>query len=151
MERIQCPVAGACSHIYCNLTRSMRNRPQLLNLGCRMNRTIDNVQLDMRMYSHWIGYRNALIDMSFDFCEFMADKSYRNPIIATACPYFMRYTSVNHSCPFSGEFGMKDMPLDAGWVAGSMLPSGRYRGDWRFFERNTNETFLLAKVHFAVA
>lgn len=150
LERIQCPAASACSQIYCNLTRSQRNRPQLLNLGCTMNRTIDNVHVHLKMYSHWIGYRNALIDMTVDFCAFMADSSGSNPMVAAALPYFQRYTNVNHSCPYADELRMRDMPMDAGWLAGSLMPTGRYRGDWRFFERTTNETFLLARLNFAV-
>lgn len=151
VERIQCPVAGACAHIYCNLTRAQRNRPQFLNLGCRTNRTLDRIHVAMRLYSHFIGYRNAMIDLEMDFCALLADRSALNPITAMACPYFLRYTTVNHTCPFEERFfGMTAMPLDAGWVAGSLLPTGRYRGDWRFYERGTNVTFLLVRLHFAV-
>lgn len=79
-----------------------------------------------------------------DFCGFMSGEK-KNLVLALAYPLFIKYTNVNHTCPYlPGSYFFKIDDFYVNTAAPLFLvPAGRYR-----LEININEGFegpLVAK------
>lgn len=112
------------------------------------NRTVKSAFVHYTVYYQFSTneYRQFAINGVEDFCGYMkGDKG--NLIISRIYPDFIRFTNVNHTCPYApGNYFFKISNLTVNDIAPLMLvPSGRYR-----LEISAHDGFkgpMFGKVH----
>ncbi|XP_037716640.1 uncharacterized protein LOC119551387 isoform X2 [Drosophila subpulchrella] len=105
---------------YCRLKAYSRNKTSL-NINATFLHPAHNVFLRLKMVKKASGYKPFLFDITFDACQFLRRRN--NPAIKMFYTFIRDYSTLNHSCHYSGVQTVSDFHHVTVPVP---LPSGDY-------------------------
>lgn len=123
-----------------------KTNPELTtNSSCKLsfiNRTTKSLTVDyvnkikvdkilgyLQVYHRYrLGYKLFLIDLHVNICDYL-NGNVASKLLDIAMPILRNYFYTPHSnltCPFNGQFAIRNLPLTSDLFANHFLPTGRY-------------------------
>lgn len=162
-ERVVCDknTSDWVSNVTCILKRSSQYN-LLVDVGVNLNYPVYKAFFHAVFYYRYNGivYKTFPIDVFEDCCEWLIKRNQtgwleKNKyfILETAFGPLLKYSNINHSCPYVGPIYVKaDLPLrNFYYILDYLVPAGRYRVDWSLTDGNKNHIFMSGKLYAAVS
>ncbi|XP_075160691.1 uncharacterized protein LOC142233598 [Haematobia irritans] len=90
-------------------------------------------------------YRPFLVNYTGNVCKFFERKLF-NPYMKIAMEPLLKYSNVNHSCPYTGKIFVAGLYIDAAMIPVPIPPS-YYKAEFKFYEGHPRQ--LIGEVSFS--
>ncbi|XP_055389905.1 uncharacterized protein LOC129618902 [Condylostylus longicornis] len=96
---------------------------------------VTNVMINFNTFARLNGWKQWIIHGTFDLCEVLAGKYH--PLFKIFKSTLIKYTNINHTCPFEGHLFVRDLVFDSLDFGNSILPPKDYRAVLRGYGYKT--------------
>ncbi|KAH8242385.1 hypothetical protein KR032_004216 [Drosophila birchii] len=86
---------------------------------------ITKVRVNLSLHRKFNGYRPFLYNVTVDFCDFIHHKA-RYPWFKIVHESMLKFSNLNHSCPYSNDIIVSKMILNDGMLMKTPFPTGSY-------------------------
>ncbi|XP_030387908.1 uncharacterized protein LOC115634371 [Scaptodrosophila lebanonensis] len=126
----------------CRLKAVQRNKTTL-NIGLTILHPANDIYMRLQLLKRANGYKPFLVDYTINACEFIRRRN--QPVIKVFFDLIKDFTTMNHSCPYVGPQGIKDLYVNPAKIP-VPLPTGEYVvvQTWMFDAKPQ----LYSKVYF---
>ncbi|XP_030388567.1 uncharacterized protein LOC115634799 [Scaptodrosophila lebanonensis] len=106
----------------CRLKVVQRNKVAL-NIFITLLHPANDISVKIQVVKKANGYKPWLINYTFDGCQFM--RKVNHPLVGWAWKMIKDFSTINHTCPYSGVNSLKDF-----WIGPESFPHSIPTGDY---------------------
>lgn len=150
-ERLICetPPGSKVTQLHCKVKYIDRNHVKI-DAWANITKPIEDVWIHVVSYM-FNTYQKLGIDLWENICDWLSGKK-NSYIMYWGIERILKYTNLNHSCPFVGHVYIKANNVSMSkFDFTTIIPSGRYRLDFQVAEGDRRKVIGGSKLYFSVS
>lgn len=150
-ESFTCFSVENLAYSQCDVKRISRNYAKV-NINITLKNPINDVWIHAVSYYKYNRFQKFPIDLWENLCLWLDGKSKSYILDWTTRP-LLKYSNLNHSCPYTGTVHVKADNISLGKLIAvePYLPSGRFRMDINLTEGYGKSAFFTSKFFFSIS